>query len=442
VARAQISQAPPLAAIPDPSANDPARTARELAKTHLFAQCLVRDFRPQVVRILEQTPESDVERSSMEQLRQIGMPCAEAVATLDRDTQYLRDYSISPLALRGLLSEALYEADFAAGARVRPRALARVPAVNAAAPAPDAGTGVANVSLVRRFASCVVTSDPDGATALLQMEPGSPAEGAAMRRFVAEFEYCFPSDDTADVNIPTARGFFAEAVYRRSTALARGEAPDTVSGQQMARRGARERGAAVIVPLAAQGNVPSGASRDYTIEDVRTLVEFSRCVARRRGPEAEALLATYRQPSFDRAAQLMSSRTFACTPDRSLRLFREVFAGGMAEEFVSTALGGGDFASGMRAGPGGRSLEPRDGTEAIGLCLVRNQPHAAAALLATAPASPEEQRLAVEMTSSVADCVAGGQIARITQPSLRAIVALAAYRLLKQNAAAPQPARN
>ena len=153
------------------------------------------------------------------------------------------------------------------------------------------------------------------------------------------------------------------------------------------------------------------------------------------------MLATYRQPSFDAAAQRMANRTLPCTPDLRLRLFRELFAGGIAEELLVGMLGGASLPS--RMGGAVARIEPRDPTEAIGLCLVRNQPQAAASLLATAPASPEEQRLAVEMTPQVADCVPSGQIARITQPSLRAIVALAAYRLIKQNEAAPrQPARN
>lgn len=437
-ASAGIAQVGPGPA-PLPVVDESGRTAQALAKTHRFAQCLVRDFRPQVVRILEQDAGSAPERAQMEQLRRLGLACAESVAAIDRDTQYLQDYTISPVALRGFLSEALYEADFAAATRVRPRLLARVPALDRGASASE-NAASANIAQVRRFASCVVASDPEAATALLQLDAASAAESATMRRFVSDFEYCFPTEETTDVNIPTVRGFFAEAIYRRATALARGEAPDTVGGQQLARRSAANRGSAVIVPLAPQGNVPPGTSRDYTIEDVQTLVEFSRCVARRRAPEAEALLATYRQPSFDAAAQRMANRTLPCTPDLRLRLFRELFAGGLAEELLVSTLGGANLAT--RVGASVARIEPRDATEAIGLCLVRNQPQAASALLATAPASAEEQRLAVEMTPQVADCVPAGQIARITQPSLRAIVALAAYRLTKQNNAASQPARN
>ena len=422
---------------PEPS--EAIRTARNLAKTHRFAQCLVRQFRPQVVGFLEAVPGSSAERARMAEIRRRGRPCAETVASLDQDTQYLADFSISPVTLRGPLAEALYENDFVGARRVPPRSLADIPAGDRIVGAPGARPEGTTPADVRRFAYCAVASAPDASAALLAVEPSSPTELEAVRRLVSEFDFCFPSDEPRDINIPTVRGFVAEAVYRQFASVARGSPLESPTDRQIARRGNADSGAVVIVPLPAQASQSSAASQDYGAEDVRTLVTFSRCAALRRPGEAEAVLALdYRQDAYDRAARELASRSAACRPDGRLRFSRILFAGGLAEERLSTLLNGADLRS--RVAPA-QTVEARDSTEAIGLCLVRSDPAGVAALLATAPASPDEYRAVRTLTPRVADCVTSGQIARLSQPSLRAIASIAAYRLVQQNAA-QRPARN
>lgn len=411
------------------AAQDPDRPAEGLVRSHALARCLVRTLRPQVVRVLEQVPGSAQERARVAELRLVARPCVEEVASISRDAPY--DFSVA--ALRGVLAEALYKNDFAAAQTARPGELASLPGRD------GPGSSRERVT-VRGFAFCVVSNAPDDARALLATEPGSRSELEEVRRFVYDSEYCFPATDTSDavaadgtLNVATVRGFVSEAVYRHFAALARGQRPDAPTDEQLARRDRLATGAAVIVPIAAPGTGRSLA--DY-LEDVRTLVEFARCVGGRRGPEATAILALdYRSAAYDQRARSLASRGWACTPDRPLRFSGMIFAGGLAEGLLPGLLNGADLQARI-AGNRGRSARRGDQSlDAIGLCVVANNPSGVATLLATAPASAEEARVAQDLTPSVARCVTPGEVARINQPMFRALAAIAAYRLLQQQAA-------
>lgn len=414
-----------------------ARTARNLAKTHEVARCLVRDFRLLVAPILEHSPGSDSEQMGISQLRRRGLRCVESVSNLKNGAAFIASWDIAAPALRGALAEALYEADFSGPARVRPRELARVAPVGRRAP--EAGPAGEDPGGVRRFAACAVRSAPDDSGALLAMGPGSAAETEAVRRLVRDFDGCFPTDVRGSINVPTVRSLVAEALYRHRSALARGEPPEP--GEKVARHSDSRSGAVVIVPASAAANGAAEAAGGYVAEDVRKLVELSRCIAGRRPADAQELLTMdYREAAYDRMAKWVTGRSMACVPRGKLRFSRLLFAGGLAEEMLARP-GGGLPAEPSTGGPGD---EPRDGdiTERIGSCLVRTQPTAVAKLLATAPASAEEGRVVRDLTPYIAGCVAPGKTARISQPSLRAIAALTAYRLVQQQSGAPSPGRN
>ncbi len=428
-----FAAAAPAQVSPDPAEAE--RTARNLAKTHLLAQCLVREHRDRVVRALEQIPNSTSERARLAELRRRGIRCAEAVSSFDRETQHAVDFRLDRLDLRAALAEALYEQDFAAGGRVEPSSLAAIPAPGRSAAAAYA-TAAGDLVSLRRFAFCVVASAPEEAVPLLRIEPGSTTELDAARRMITEFDFCFPANDTASINVPTVRGFLSAAVYRRAAARARGEPVDVPPDRQIARRGSAGVRTVVIVPLHTEENPSAAESAEFSVEEVRTLVDFSRCAARRRSSEAEAALALdYRSDAYERAVRELARRSRTCTPER-LRFSRILSAGGLAEELLATSLDWAELRTLAAARAGTPSLEAGGDTEALGVCLVRSDPAGVAALLATVPASEEEYRIVRDLAPRVANCVAGGQVARISQPALRAIAAISAYRLVRQDSGA------
>ncbi|HEX8217169.1 MAG TPA: hypothetical protein VF577_06870, partial [Allosphingosinicella sp.] len=166
----------------------------------------------------------------------------------------------------------------------------------------------------------------------------------------------------------------------------------------------------------------------------------SRCIARRRGADAEELLAMdYRDQAYDRTARAIATRSATCAGGDRPRFSRLLFAGGLAEELLAARASSVGLQSQARPRP--EPVVVGDSTEAIATCVVRRQPALVANLLATPPASAEEDRAVRELAPHVAGCVMPGEIARISQPSLRALAALAAYRLVQQQAA-PRPGRN
>lgn len=414
---------------------DAARTARNLAKTHEVARCLVDRLRTLVVPILKEAPGSTAEQTAVAQLRRRGLRCVEAVSNLKNGAAYVASWEIGALALRGALAEALYEADFSAPSRLRPRDLARVAPTGRTAT--EAGRVGQDLGDVRRFAACVVRSAQADSVALLESEPGSAAETERVRGLVRDFDACFPTDSMPSINVPTVRGLVAEALYMHRSALARGEplAPgDVVERGQQARSGT-----VVIVPAAAVAGTAERPGEGYDAEDVRKLAELSRCIARQRPADAQELLTMdYREDSYARMARWVAGRSMTCVPRGKMRFSRLLFAGGLAEEMLTTKTG--EVPAGVSGAAPGTSARAGDMTQSIGFCVARSQPESVARLLATAPASAEENQVVRDLTPHIAKCVEPGRVARIGQPSLRAVAAIAAYRL-QQQAAASRPGR-
>ncbi len=420
-----------------PAESDAAEAAAKIAKTHIVAQCLVRDFRPQVMGILQLRPGASAERTRLDALRRDGVSCAELVVRLDKDTQYLASFEINHTALRGALAEALYRNDLERPDRVSPDTLAQIPAADEAARAGSSKREA--LAELRRFASCAAADGGEEASALLATEPASAAEAEAVRRLVRELDVCFSTSNLSPINIPTLRGVVAEAVYRQRAAIARGEPAS--GGSQIVRRGAADSGAVAIIPAGAQAAGAAGSPNGYDAEDARNLLAFSRCVARRRPADAAELLTMdYRGDAYDSTARFIASYSVACVPRGRLRFSRLLFAGGLAEEMLASRTKRENPLTSFTAASVSGAQE-EDAILSIGTCLVRAEPAGVAGLLATPPASPEEDRVVRELTAHVAACVAPGRTTRLSQPALRAAAAIAAYRLANGGTAI-SPARN
>ncbi|HYI47987.1 MAG TPA: hypothetical protein VEX35_05920 [Allosphingosinicella sp.] len=84
-------------------------------------------------------------------------------------------------------------------------------------------------------------------------------------------------------------------------------------------------------------------------------------------------------------------------------------------------------------------LGPRNGYEDIAACIARRDPHAVRALVLTEPATAEERTARRPVMTQVGACVNQGQSLRVDQVGLRAMVAVALYRLL--DGLSPPPGR-
>lgn len=168
-------------------------------------------------------------------------------------------------------------------------------------------------------------------------------------------------------------------------------------------------------------------------EDLRMLHEYSRCVVEAAPNQAARILRLdYRTDSYRRSLWNLAETPSCATFDGRLRMAGVLLAGAFAEALLPRALAGRSLAGGVAHDPARAPMVARDDGEYLGLCAVRSMPDEVAALLATAPASDDEKRAAAAVAPGLSRCVRAGAAAKLNRPGLRALVALAAYRIVSQ----------
>lgn len=169
-------------------------------------------------------------------------------------------------------------------------------------------------------------------------------------------------------------------------------------------------------------------------EDIRMVHRHSRCVVDSAPAQAARVLALdYRTDSYRRSLGNLITASRACAPlNGRLRVARMLIAGAFAEALLPRALAGRSLATSVAHDPARAPIEARDDGEYLGLCAVRSMPEQVAALLATVAASEEEKSAAAAVTPGLSRCVRAGSSATLNRPALRALVALAAYRIVSQ----------
>lgn len=212
--------------------------------------------------------------------------------------------------------------------------------------------------------------------------------------------------------------------------------------------------AAMTMPAAAQYtgtriNRSAGAAESVSKRDpesaIRVANAFARCLARREDKSIKRALDL----PLASAEQMRGIYKYVDQYDECLGKGSEewstmdtpplLLAGGAAEYFVTTDYKSVDFAA-VRAmsedAVAKAPIAPRTPLEDLGLCMVRRDAGHIRALLATKPTSGAEKSAARAMASDVGACVPKGQSFSLATPTLRAVVAYAAYRAASKIGAA------
>ncbi|HYI47985.1 MAG TPA: hypothetical protein VEX35_05910 [Allosphingosinicella sp.] len=188
--------------------------------------------------------------------------------------------------------------------------------------------------------------------------------------------------------------------------------------------------------------------RDATTpQEIRILARFSSCVALSHRGRSRALLALdYRTDQYRREMLRLAGDNADCVPSGGRLAFGAVlFAGGLAEYLLRRDGAMADLGAFVALDPARPSIAARDETELMALCVVRASPAKVSALLRTGPASEEEGAALRALMPELNSCLSAGSSVRLNRLSGRAILALAAYRLVDHNgwsrvaAAAPPP---
>jgi len=168
-----------------------------------------------------------------------------------------------------------------------------------------------------------------------------------------------------------------------------------------------------------------------TAQAVQKVFKFSRCVALRYPTRAaNALALDYRTPEYGEALYKLSQNKSACVGLGRLHFSRVLMAGGMAETLLER-----DGVKDLSARISGEvRITARDDVEFTALCVVRMAPDAVAALFATEPTSAAEKTALSAITPALPGCVRGGLTVKFNRHGLRAVLALAAYRIAQTRA--------
>lgn len=195
-------------------------------------------------------------------------------------------------------------------------------------------------------------------------------------------------------------------------------------------------------PLLAMPPAQPAADSPAKPEDLRMLHDYARCVAEENPSQAGRILKLdYRKDEYRRSlGNLAGGRTGCAKFDGRLRMAGVLLAGSFAEALLPRALAGRPLAAAAAPDPAKPPLAARDDGEYLGLCAVRSMPDRVAGLLATVPASDEEKRAVAAIAPGLSPCLRAGAAATVNRPGLRALLALAAYRIVSQAGAGPDRA--
>ena len=114
----------------------------------------------------------------------------------------------------------------------------------------------------------------------------------------------------------------------------------------------------------------------------------------------------------------------------SMRFPSESLAGALGEAGIRARFATADLAALADEDVARLGLTPRNGYEELAACIARRDPAAVRALVLTEPATPEERAARRPVMANVGACVNQGQSLTFDMVGLRAMVAVALYRLL------------
>ena len=198
----------------------------------------------------------------------------------------------------------------------------------------------------------------------------------------------------------------------------------------------RATAALVLAAAFALGIAPAAARRPLndpdrnTLEAVRALHDFGQCAVRDhwgRVQLPQILAMDYRSDAArDALRGFVRERSQCVAPEHALSSNLLLFAGALAEAMLPRDR---PLAELVAYDPARPALQARDEIEVMSLCAVRAGPAEAVALFATVPGSNGERAALRAIAPRLGQCLRSGQDVRVNGLEVRALLALAAWRL-------------
>lgn len=184
----------------------------------------------------------------------------------------------------------------------------------------------------------------------------------------------------------------------------------------------------IAMPAWAQADRRGAPSTDLAVQAVHS---FAACVADTtpRGA-AEVLAMDYRTPAYAKGInRLARGHGDHCILNGRMGFSQVLFAGGMAERLVTEHADARRFPAMAAANDGAPSPGEDSDSLAMALCIVRAEPAKTLGLFATEPMTPPETEAMKALDRALIGCAPKGRTLRTNIQGLRAILAIAAYRI-------------
>ncbi|WP_428681658.1 hypothetical protein [Sphingopyxis sp.] len=163
----------------------------------------------------------------------------------------------------------------------------------------------------------------------------------------------------------------------------------------------------------------------------QAMYNFAGCVVELNSAGATKLLAKdYRSKEYQDDIRKISKGHDRCiTPGGRLSFGGLIFAGNLAEHLLTGKFTGPALATELGRDRTATPIAARSTTEAISLCVVMRAPGESAALFRTEVMSDAEKVAMQALAPQLSGCIKEGTQFRTNRPGLRALLALASYRL-------------
>jgi hypothetical protein len=146
----------------------------------------------------------------------------------------------------------------------------------------------------------------------------------------------------------------------------------------------------------------------------------------------EALALDYRTPKYAEKLKSMSGIAGRCMARRGdFRASGVLFAGALAEALLKTEVKRKDLPARLAFHLARPPIQARSPGEEMTLCTALKAPKATAALFETRPATREESEAENLLAPVMGECLRKDTTVEMNRPAIRAMLALAAYRIVK-----------
>jgi hypothetical protein len=182
------------------------------------------------------------------------------------------------------------------------------------------------------------------------------------------------------------------------------------------------------------GSAASGQAIEREPTDrfaLQAMQNFGRCVVDQTPHGAEEVLAMdYRTPEYSERLKRLAKGHDRCIPNGRLKFGGVLFAGSLAEALLRSDVRAGKLPQQLAFDPARQAIAARSDGETMALCTVLKTPAEIATLLGTQAASPEETAAIKAIAPTLGGCLAKGAKVEMNKPAMRAMLALAAWRIV------------